>query len=61
MQHRENVLRLEAAHDTFDEEFDSTPGDELAPAEPQTRQLLALNEFVDEVIGDSEHLGGSRH
>ena len=60
-QHRQNDLGLEATHGAFDEQFDRTPGNEPAPAEPETWELLPLDELVDEVIGNPEHLGSHRH
>ncbi len=60
-QHRQNDLGLEATHGAFDEQFDRTPGNEPAPAEPETWQLLPLDELIDEVIGNPEHLGSRRH
>jgi hypothetical protein len=60
-QHRQNDLGLEATHGAFDEQFERTPGNEPAPAQPETWQLLPLNELVDEVIGNPEHLRSHRH
>lgn len=48
--------RVEVAERLPDDEIDRLPRDHFAPPEVQAGQLAALEELVDEVVGDAERL-----